>query len=196
MKYRSQWPTNILRSDVWSYWLIIPKYDVQSLNNFLECKITGPWNIDQCPTNILRSYWLIIPKYGVHISNSLQDIRQNNWTMKYRSQWPTFILRLNVVSYWLMIPKYDVHTSNRLQHIRQNHWTIKYGSQWPTFILRSNVGSYWLTIPSMMFIHQSSRYKAKSLDHEMQVTVAYIYFEVTLRVIMTRNPKVRCSYIK
>ena len=29
---------------------------------------------------------LIIPKYGVDISNSLQDIRQNHWTMKYRSQ--------------------------------------------------------------------------------------------------------------
>ena len=30
--------------------------------------------------------------YDVHTSNILQEIRQNHWTMKYRSQWPTFIL--------------------------------------------------------------------------------------------------------
>ena len=69
------------------------------------------------------------------------------WTMKYRSQWPAFILRSNIGSYWLIILKYDVHTSNSLQNIRQNHWTMKYRSQWPTFILRSHVGSYWLIIP-------------------------------------------------
>ena len=52
--------------------------------------------------------------------------------MKYRSQWPTFIVRSNVVSYWLIIPKYDVHTSNSLQDIRRNHWTVKYRSCWPS----------------------------------------------------------------
>ena len=52
--------------------------------------------------------------------------------MKYRSQWPTFILRSHVESYWLIIQKYDVHTSNSLQDIRQNHWTVKYGSCWPS----------------------------------------------------------------
>ena len=92
-------------------------------------------------------YWLIIPKYGGHISNSLQDIRQNHWTMKYRSQWPTFIFRSNIRSYWLILPKYGVHISNSLQDIRQNHWTMKYRSQWPTFIFRSNIGPYWLIIP-------------------------------------------------
>ena len=52
MEYRSQWPTLIWRSNVGSYWFILPKYDV-------------------------------------HISNSLQDIRQNHWTVKYRSCWPS-----------------------------------------------------------------------------------------------------------
>ena len=52
MEYRSQWPTLILRSNVESYWFILPKYDV-------------------------------------HTSNSLQDIRQNHWTTKYRSCWPS-----------------------------------------------------------------------------------------------------------
>ena len=55
MEYRSQWPLLILRSNVGSYWFILPK----------------------------------APKYDVHTSNSLQDIRQNHWTMKYRSCWPS-----------------------------------------------------------------------------------------------------------
>ena len=63
---------------------------------------------------------------------------QNHWTMKYRSEWPIFILRSNFGSCWLIIPNNDVHTSNS-QDIRPNHWTMKYRSQWPTLILRSNV---------------------------------------------------------
>ena len=66
------------------------------------------------------SYWLIIPKYDAHTSNCL-DIRQNQWTMKYRSQWPTFVLGSNVWLYWLIILNYDVHISNSLQDIRQGH---------------------------------------------------------------------------
>ena len=78
------------------------------------------------------SYWLIIPNIYVHTSNSLQDIRQNHWTMEYRSQWPTLIMRSNVGLYWFILQKYDVHTSNSLQDIRQNHWTMKYRSCWPS----------------------------------------------------------------
>ena len=138
MKYRSPWPT--LRTNVESYRLIILNYDVHTSVFKIQGKITGPWNIGQWPTFIfvsnIRSYWLIIPKYDVHTPNSLQDIRQNHWTMKYTS-WPIFILRWDIGSYWLIIPKYDVHTSNSLQDIRQNHRTIKYRSQWPTFIFKS-----------------------------------------------------------
>ena len=75
------------------------------------------------PTFILRSnvgpHGLIIPKNDVHTANGLQDIRQNQWTMKYRSRIPTFILRSKVGSHELITPKYDVHTSNDLQYIRQ-----------------------------------------------------------------------------
>ena len=76
-------------------------------------------------------HWVIVthnPKVWCSYIKCLQAIRQNLWTMKYRSQWSTFILR----SYWLIIPKYDVHTSNSLQDIRQNHWTVKYRSCWPS----------------------------------------------------------------
>ena len=113
-------------------------------------KNTEPWNIAQSPTFILRwsikSYWLIIPRYYVYTSNSLQDIRQNHWTMKYRSQRPTFILKSSIKSYSLISPRY-VYTSNNLQDIWQNHWTVKYRSHWPTFIYRSRMKSYWLITP-------------------------------------------------
>ena len=84
--------------------------------------------------------------FNVHISNSLQDIRQNHWTVKYRLRWPTFSFRSCVRSYWFIIPNNDVHTWNSLQGIRHNHWAMKYRSQWPTFILRSNIRSYWFIL--------------------------------------------------
>ena len=115
MKYTSQWPIFILRS------------------NSLQDRRQNHWTKEyrsQWPTLILRSnlgsYWLIIPNNNVHTWNSLQDIRQNHWTIEYRSQWPTLILRSNVGSYWFILPKHDVHTSNSLQDIRQNNWTMKY----------------------------------------------------------------------
>ena len=148
LKYRSQWPTFILRSNV-SCWLIITKYDVHTSNRLQDIR-QNHWTMkyrSQWPTFILRSNvscWLIITKYDVHTSNRLQDIRQNHWTMKYRSQWPTFILRSNVMSYWHITPKYDVHTSNSLQDTRQNHWTVKYGSCWPS-LQDPQVSVTWLT---------------------------------------------------
>ena len=66
--------------------------------------------------------------------------------MKFRSWWPTFILRSCVGSYWFIIPNNDVHTWNSLQGIRHKHWTMKYRSQWPIFIFRSKFGSYWFTL--------------------------------------------------
>ena len=63
----------------------------------IKGKITGPWNIGHKDLHLFRSnvwsYWLTIPKYEVHTSYCLQEIRQKQWTMKYRSQWPTFISR-------------------------------------------------------------------------------------------------------
>ena len=38
MKYRSQWPTLIFRSNVGSYWLIILKHDVHISNSLQEIK--------------------------------------------------------------------------------------------------------------------------------------------------------------
>ena len=88
-------------------------------------------------------------------------MRQNHCTMKYISQWPTFILRSSTKSYWLIIPRYYVYTSNSLQDIRQNHWTMKYRSQWPTFILRSSISHTDLLAHGIMFTHQITKIKGK-----------------------------------
>ena len=53
-----------------------------------------------------------------------------------------------------------------------------------------------VSVPDHCLSFYFSIYKAKSLDHEIQVTVTHIYFEVKSCVVLTHNPKVRCSYIK
>ena len=149
IKYRSLTYIYLVRSIYVSHWSIIPTmmFSHQIILTILS-KITRPWNIGHVDLYLL---WGQSLGHTVSLSenmtfmqciasNSLGDIRQNHWTMKYRSQWPIFILRSNFGSYWLIIPNNNGHTSNRLQDIRQNHWTIEYRSQWPTLILRSNVG--------------------------------------------------------
>ena len=71
------------------------------------------------------SYHFIIWQYDVYMSNGLSDIWQNHWTMKYRSQCRTFILRRIIRSHHFIIWKCDVHMSNGLSDIGQNHWTVK-----------------------------------------------------------------------
>ena len=154
IKYRSLTYTYLMRSMFVSHWSILPTmiFIHQIILKILS-KITRPWSIDHVD---LYLFWgqslghtiIIIWKYDTSSSNNLENIRQNHWTMKYRSQCSTFILWSNARSYWSIIPKYDVHTSNSFQDITQNHWTMKYRSQWPTFIFKSNVGSYWLIIPN------------------------------------------------
>ena len=123
--------------------------------------------------------------------SSLKYYLRYNRTMKYRSQWPTFVLKSNVLSYWLIILKYDVHTSNSLQDIRQIQWTMKYISQWPTNTLRSDVGSYWLIIPKYDVDISNSLQDIRQTHWTMKYrSVTYIYFEVKCCVILTHNPKV------
>ena len=111
MKNRSQWHTVILRSNVWSYWSIIPKYDVHTSNS-LQDITQNHWTMkyrSQWLTFILRSnvgsYWFIIPNKDVHTSKSLQDI-------------------LDEVSVCVTLIRYtnrEVDTTNTLEDIKQNH---------------------------------------------------------------------------
>ena len=44
------------------------------------------------------------PKYNISPSNSLQDIKQNRWTIKYRSLTYIYFVRSIYVSHWSIIP--------------------------------------------------------------------------------------------
>ena len=77
------------------------------------------------------SHRLIIWKYDTHASDSLMDIRQKHWTMKYRPHIPTFILKSYVRSYWPIIQSMMFIHQIVFQHVTQNCWTMKYRSQWP-----------------------------------------------------------------
>ena len=84
------------------------------------------------------------------------SMKQNQWTMKYRSLYSTFIMRSIFVSYWL-------HPLN-IQEIGQNHWTMKYMSCWPTFILHSKVRSHCWIIPKYD-VHPSNRLQDIRQNH-------------------------------
>ena len=104
IKYRSLTYIYLIKSIYVSHWSIIPTmiFIHQIILKILS-KITRPWNIGHVDIFNLRSNFrsdcLIILKYDSHASNSLGDTRQNHWTMKYRSDRPTFILRSNTVTY-------------------------------------------------------------------------------------------------
>ena len=72
-------------------------------------------------------------------------MKQNLWTVKYRSCWPTFIIRSKVVPHWCDIPN-EVHQWLCLQYIGQNQWTLKYRLLWPTTIMRTKFASNWVII--------------------------------------------------
>ena len=154
IKYRSPTYIYLIRSIYVSHWSILPNMMfIHQIILTILSKITRPWNIGHVDLYLL---WGQSWDHTVSLSENitlmhqivLGDIRQNHWTMKYRSHRPTFILRSNVGTCWPIIPKNDVHTSKSLQDIMQNHWTMKYRSQWPSFIFRSNVESYWIIIPN------------------------------------------------
>ena len=101
---------------------------LRKLDHWLHTFIS--WGQSLCHTDAL-----IIPNM-MFLSNYLEDVKQNHWTMKYRSV--TFY-EVNFSVILIQYLKYDLHISNSLQDVRQNHWTMKYRSLWHTFILRSNV---------------------------------------------------------
>ena len=90
MKYRSQWPTFTFRSTVGSYWFIIPNNDVGILNNSQDIRQKSLdheiyYDVNHVVTQ--NQY----PKYHINPWNSLQNIRQNRWSMKIMSQRPWLV---------------------------------------------------------------------------------------------------------
>ena len=97
IKYRSLTYIYLIRSIYVSHWSIIPTMMfIHRIILTILSKITIPrWLIFTLRSKF-GSHCLIIWKYDTHASNSRGDIRQNHWTMKYRSYSPTFILRSKV----------------------------------------------------------------------------------------------------
>ena len=109
------------------------------------------------------------PKYDAYLLDRSRDIRQNHWTMKYRSQWPTNRMRSLTGSDWTsilsMMPSYLI--GSEIQG--KNHWTMKYRSQWHTKSMRSLTVWNWTNSKRFLSNRFSQRYMAKSLDHVIQV---------------------------
>ena len=97
IKYRSLTYTNLMRSIFVSHRSNIPTMMVthQIILKILS-KITRPWNIGHVD---LHLFWGQSLCYTVSLSKNMtlihqivvRDIRENQWTMKYRSQRHTFI---------------------------------------------------------------------------------------------------------
>ena len=78
-----------------------------------------------------------------------QDIRQNQWTMKYKSLTFIYLTRSIFVSHWSIITDtlflhqivFNIWSkitglSDSLQYMKQNHWTIKYRSLAYIYLMR------------------------------------------------------------
>ena len=163
----------------------------------IKGKINGLLNIGHWPTCILRGQFLchtdpLYPKYNISPSNSLQDMEQNYWTVKYRS----------LAYIYLMMSIFVSHRSNIPTMMFIHQIFLKILSK----ITRSwNIGHvdlylFW----GQSLCHTVTLSKNMTLIHQIvfdirqnqwtikYVTVTYIYFEV----ILTHNPKGWCSYIK
>ena len=110
-KNRLLWPTFLGQRSHHYHWLSNSMVIIHQTLFKIWAKSLDHEKIDCCDLHCFTSKatlcWLIITKYNVQTSNNLQNIRQNHWTMKYRSQWPINIFRSNVRSYWLIVPKYN-----------------------------------------------------------------------------------------
>ena len=112
-------------------------------------KITGPLNIGHWPMYfyevnlcVTRIYY---PKYDLRLSNSFQDIRQNHWTMKYRSLTYIYFMRSIFVPHWPIIPSMTfIHqTVFKISGKIDQSWNI---GKSDLHLMTWKAGSYgWLT---------------------------------------------------
>ena len=65
--------------------------------------------------------------------------RKNCWTRKYRSLWPTFIIRSITATDSLSKSLMFIHEIVLKIWSKIWHWTVTYRSLWPTFIMMSSI---------------------------------------------------------
>ena len=114
------------RSNLMSHWIHIfsPPFRyqkrLQDMSESLdhEMYVTDPhtfYVVNLCIT------WIQYSSYEIYPSNSLQDIRQNHWTMKYRS-----LTYINVYSFSSMFVSHQINISSTT-FIHQIHFTTRAG---------------------------------------------------------------------
>ena len=106
-----------------------------------------------------------------YISSSLKKILQHHWTMKYRSQGPTFIFRSKHPVILTHNPKVGcsyISLQDKAKSLDHEIHVIV------TYILRSHIRSYGLVIPKYdVHTSNSLQYMAKSWDREIWVMLTF-----------------------
>ena len=114
-------------SDWTSIQTMMPSYMISSET---QGKLTGPWNIGHSD---LQKYEVTCSvelnkysKYDAYLLNRARDARQNQWTMKNRSQWSTNSMKSLTLSDWSivqnMMPFYLI--SSEIQGKITGSWNV------------------------------------------------------------------------
>ena len=153
-------------------------------------KLTESWNIGNDNLYKLCSQRLgnadHSTKYNIHPSNSLQYVKQYQWTVKDRS-----LFSGQYLCHRLVISKYDIHPSNTLQVTRQNHWLIKYVMLTYIYNVKGHVSLTHYPKVLCLSINWSWRYTTKPLDCEIWVTELNV-FKVKGHITLTHFSKIWC----
>ena len=155
MKYKSQLPTFIWRSNFGSYLCIIPNNNVYTSNSpqNITVKYRSQWSIFILRSNV-RSYWTIIRNCHVHTSNSLQD--------RGEITEPWNIGHSDLLLFWSQTSGHTERLSQTVMFIHQIIFKISSKITEPWNIGHNNLLLFWgqtsgQTEPlsqTVMFIHQ------------------------------------------
>ena len=107
-------------------------------------------------------------KYNISPSNSLQDMKQNHWTIKYRSLTYIYLIRSIYVSHWSIISTMLFIHQIILKILRKitRPWNIGHVD---LHLLWGQSLGHTVSLSEIWHscIKKSWRYKTKSLDHEI-----------------------------
>ena len=149
VKCRLPWSTYTLEISFRVTWNQCPNYDVHPSNSL---QVQGKywtmkywWQLPIWYVSNFGATWKQYLKNNIHSSKSLKDIRQNCWTVKYRSHWCTYTIMLNLVQYKTKITSMlFIHQVQKIQGKITGSWNIR--SHWPTYDMNSILVIPYLSI--------------------------------------------------
>ena len=144
----------------------------------IEGNTTEPWNICHYDLHFIMRSKVIIAKYYVWLSNSLQDMRQSHWTVKY------FTLTYNklLLSFW----------GQRLCHTDSLPLSLMFIHQILFIIYTDFLAQTMVVIHQRVFVQDI---RQKSLDREICHFDLH-FFGVKDCATLTQYPNVWQSSIK